>query len=53
MTKHQQNDRKCKKKLGIYQQKLLPNNPWTHTHHWDQLWSLSGDLKRKSELAPS
>jgi hypothetical protein len=29
-----------------------PNNPWAHRHHWDQLWSLPGDLKNKFEHAP-
>jgi hypothetical protein len=37
----------------MHQWKLLHNNPWTQTHHWDQLWNLPGDLKRKFELAPS
>jgi hypothetical protein len=27
------------------------NNPWILRHRWDQLWSLPGDLNRKSEHA--
>jgi hypothetical protein len=29
-----------------------PNNPWGCRHHWDQLWSLPGDLNRKFEHVP-
>jgi hypothetical protein len=30
-------------------QRPLPNNPWVGRNHWDQLWSLPGDLYRQFE----
>jgi hypothetical protein len=54
--KHQQNDRKCWKSLRTHLQRPLPNNPWTRRHHWDQSWSVPGDLNRKlnmHHIAPS
>jgi hypothetical protein len=51
-TKHQQNDRKYWKNLRTHQWRLSPNNPWAHRHHWEQLWSLPGDVNRKFEHAP-
>jgi hypothetical protein len=52
MTKHQQNDRKCWRNSGIHPQRPSPNSPCACRHHWDQLWSLPGDLSRKFEHVP-
>jgi hypothetical protein len=30
-------------------QRPSPNNPWAGKRHWDELWSLPGDLNRKFE----
>jgi hypothetical protein len=51
-TKHQQNDRKCWKNSRTHLRRPSPNNPWARRQHWDQLWSLLGDLNRKFEHAP-
>jgi hypothetical protein len=32
-------------------QRPSANNPWSHRQHWDQLWSLPGNLNRKCEHA--
>jgi hypothetical protein len=29
--------------------RLLPYYPWAHRHCWNQIWSLPGDLNRKSD----
>jgi hypothetical protein len=50
--KYQQNVRKCWKNLRTHPWRLSLNNPWARKHHWDQLWSLPGDLNRKLEHAP-
>jgi hypothetical protein len=52
VTKHQQNKRQFWKNLRTHQRRLSLNNPWARRHRWDQLWSLPGDLNRKSEHAP-
>jgi hypothetical protein len=52
-TKHQQNNRKCWKKLRTPPRRPSLNNPWARRHCWDQLWSLPGDLSRKFEHAPN
>jgi hypothetical protein len=52
VTKHQLNDRKCWKNSRTHPQKPSPNNPWAWRHHWDQLWSLPGDVNRKFQHVP-
>jgi hypothetical protein len=37
--------------LRTHPQRPSPSNPWARRHHWDQLWSLLGDLNRKFEHA--
>jgi hypothetical protein len=46
------NNRKCCKNSRTHPRGPLPNNPWAHRHHWDQLWSLPGVLSRLFEHAP-
>jgi hypothetical protein len=47
---------KRQEKLKIFERtqprRPSPNNPWARRHRWDQLWSLPGDLNRKSEHTP-
>jgi hypothetical protein len=52
VTKHRKNDRKYWKNFKTHPQRPSPDNPWARIHHWCQLWSLPGDLCRKSEHAP-
>jgi hypothetical protein len=40
---------KMLKNASTHPQRPSLNNPWAHRHHWDQLWSLPGDLNRKFE----
>jgi histone-lysine N-methyltransferase SETMAR len=51
-TKHQQNNRKCRKSSRNHPRRPSPNNPWAHRHRSVQSWSLPGDHNRKSEHAP-
>jgi hypothetical protein len=51
-TKSQQNYRKCWKNSNAHSWRASLNNPRAHRNHWDQLWSLPGDLRRKCECAP-
>jgi hypothetical protein len=52
VAKHQQNGRKCWKKLRSHAYIPSLNNLWAHRHCWDQLWSFLGDINRKLEHAP-
>jgi hypothetical protein len=40
------------KNSRTHPQRLSLNHPWAGRHHWDQLWSLPGDLNRKFEHVP-
>jgi hypothetical protein len=51
-TKNQQNDRKCWKNSRTHQRRPSPSNHWARRHRWNQLWSLPGELNRKSEDEP-
>jgi hypothetical protein len=37
------------KNSRTHPQRLSRNNPWAGRRHWDQLWSLPGNLNRKFE----
>ena len=42
---------KMLKNSRTYPQRPSPNNPWVFRPHWDQLWSLPGNLNREFEHA--
>jgi hypothetical protein len=43
---------KMLKKSRTHPRRPSLNNSWARKHYWDHLWSLPGDLNRKSEHAP-